>query len=227
MALGSKILPVAAVAGMVFLLVIALPRASLGSADRFLMARSPKAHAGTLQELRPLILKEAEAAGVDPCLVGAILAVEQQNRKPLRRMLEAVVAKQQFVVSKVLGGDLPDQSLGVGQIRISTALWVNTNFQARASLRDQELLGGLRLIDSLADDRENIRVLAQYARYLQRRRDPHAKRSVHVEDPASAAVLATEYHHGLLPLGKVRPKLYGDLVGALVKSKQFTELFGH
>jgi hypothetical protein len=161
------------------------------------------------KELQNLDSRGLAAAGgrhqVDPGHLAAILLIERSNRSRVARELELLALRARMI----RGGPAPDLSLGIAQMRITTAAWVLDGFGRPGSICD---LGEDRIREVagfLADDERALDLLARYLAYLEARR----------RHQAPFGVIASEYAAGPMPLGDSSMSLYGEVAQTLADSE--------
>jgi hypothetical protein len=171
----------------------------------------------------PFVAEAASESHVDPKIIIALLTVENWNRSPLRRTLKVRAAEISSVVARFSGTNPANVTVGPGQLKLSTALWIRANFRQIPGAKQS--LGksiNISTIEELADPKENIRYMAKYLAHLCVRRY-HQNCDLH-SDPERLKVIATEYHRGMRSLQIEHVDRYGEIVAALAYSQPFEDL---
>jgi hypothetical protein len=180
--------------------------------------------AGNVKGYFPAVLDAASQSGVDARLVAAVIVVESWNRPAFRRLLEVRVAEMLAVAHAAVGTPKADFSLGPGQMRLTTALWVKAKFRASRRPNHTRLRDDITDIESVAQPRENIRLVAEYIAHLAKRR--YGIRGARLTDLSSdqVMIISTEYHIGIRPLNKPPADQYGEIVAELARSDGLAKL---
>lgn len=182
-------------------------------------------HAKVLEVHRESILKAAQESAVDPRVLGAIIVVESRNRPAFRRFAEWQLARLSFAASTILHTDAADLSIGICQLKLSTALQTLTSSAEKGDLGSIGLSTGLYFIDSIAHSETNIRLAARHLSFLTTRRYPDGGDLMDETHIGRLTVIATEYHMNAQPLDAKPTDLYGELVAALAHSEALATLF--
>lgn len=96
---------------------------------------------------------------IPPSFVKAIVTVENYGRPPLRRWLETILAKNHLLLT----GKLPNYSLGIGQVKVSTAkLLIERQRKDSLGTNDRDL----DMFNSLLNPCENLNFVHQYLIFL-------------------------------------------------------------
>jgi hypothetical protein len=128
----------------------------------------------------------------------AIAAVENYGRPPLRRWIEQYLAK----TSMALTGQVPDYSLGVGQLRLSTARDVihqNTPMKYGYTTYDDA-----KLLEIVLNPCENLKTVLDYLNLLM-------EKSGLTNFDKSAAEIILKHYNGQRSLGQIN-QTYREVV---------------
>ncbi len=129
----------------------------------------------------------------------AVLAVEMNARSPIRRGLEEFLAATWFAIT----GKVPDFSLGVGQIKPSTAaILISGNPENYHGQHSTDLL------QKLTDNQTNSILVSAYLRYLMH------QENVDKLDIDGASIVLCEYQ-GIDHQSNSCPTIYAEVVWAV------------
>src|SRR3989338_5108788 len=147
-----------------------------------------KHHIFQQQQYSPEILAAAEKYDVSPVLIDAVF-VEENDDRPVKEDWKDDIA---LAWNKSLGslmGYTIDASLGVGQVNMSTAQFLDTKYKRPSKTREE-------LEEALQDPVQNIDYVAMNLAYLTHRKNRQPVSGNILDDPHLVAVIGTEYVRG-------------------------------
>jgi hypothetical protein len=136
----------------------------------------------------------SECTLIPPNFVLAIIAVENYGRPPSRRWLQGILAQASLAVC----GKVPNISLGIGQVKLSTARMVLQLQGPGSAVADAKLL------DLLLNPWENLRIVQGYLELLMQQYGFH-----NFNKPAAMVIL--KQYNGQLSSGQCN-QIYQEVV---------------
>jgi hypothetical protein len=194
--------------------------------------------------LHPYALEAADASGEDGVpsrLMAAILLVEMINRPRATRAQEIRDTRNAIHSQARSGWTWPweriNRSLGVGQVRLSTAAMakghipfiVGKQSEVERQFKKLRLSTILGLVDELRWPRSNVAIATKLLTTLKNRanRFPSLRKDDLLSNDHAAAVIATEYNKGATKstASAAQPSDYGRTVVAAMKSPLLVHFF--
>jgi hypothetical protein len=151
-------------------------------------------HQAQLSQYKSCSLLRSEDTLIPPHFVLAIIAVENYGRPPFRRWLQEILARACLAVC----GKVPDFSLGIGQVKLSTARMV-LQLQAPGSAE-----ADAKLLDLLLNPWENLRIVQGYLELLMEQNGFH-----NFNKPAAIVIL--KQYNGQVSSGQCN-QIYQEVV---------------
>lgn len=180
-------------------------------------------HPQEIQELASLSLSVANKTNIPSELLLSTLIFESYNRPTFIRYFEKYILKL-FIKSRKIGiTRLPDFSIGLPQLKLTTALWINSDFKDPISLSDRPISQVENIINKLENLKTSVELAGRYLKRLliieQRLIEKSLlDRNSANKSPDIVAKVASKYQGGI-PIYSTKTTKYGIVVSLISESK--------
>jgi len=212
---------------LVFVIIPPSPKNIAEEIEDFLAYYSNKPT--KIQELTSLSLSVANKSRIPPELLLSILIVESYKRPIIVRDIERSILAI-FIKARKFGITwLPDLSIGLPQLKLTTALWIDSGFKDTTPLSEQPTSRIKYIIKKLEHSETSVELCGLYLKRLLKMDQRLLKESrLHYNllniYPDLSAKVASKYQGGI-PIHSTKINRYGKLVFLISKSNLVKESF--